>query len=258
MKKLVQIEIDNQIGHITLNRPEKLNALSRELVTELYSSLDQVLKNEDVKVIILSGSGNGFCAGGDIESMSKLSDAYEVAKWIDFISGITRKLMELELYVIAAVHGYAAGAGFSLALAADFIVAERKAKFAISFTNVGLIPDLGLIKLLSKRVSPPIAKEWISSGKVITSEEALSHGIINRISEDNVVEEAKRFADFIIKGPSISNRYVKYLLNHVGELHNETAFMQENMIQTMLLQTHDHKEGVQAFYEKRQPKFVGN
>ncbi|HHY21870.1 MAG TPA: enoyl-CoA hydratase/isomerase family protein [Bacilli bacterium] len=258
MEKLVEMQIDKHIGHITLNRPEKLNALSRELVKEMYSSLDELLLNKDVKVIILSGSGKGFCAGGDIESMSKFSSTYEIAEWIEFVSGITRKLMELDLYVIAAVHGYAAGAGFSLALAADFIVAERKAKFAISFTNVGLIPDLGLIKLLSKRVSPPIAKEWISSGKVVTSEEALSHGIINRISEEgDVVEEAKRFAEFIIKGPKLTNKYVKYLLNNVGELHNETAFMQENMIQTMLLQTHDHKEGVKAFFEKRQPKFEG-
>lgn len=257
MEVLVKIEVQGEIGHIIMNRPKKLNALSKELVEQVIQSLEQLSQNDAVKAIILSGSGNAFCAGGDIESMNSLSDANEIVKWIDIASGLSKKLMNTEKYVIAAVHGYAAGAGFSIALAADFIVADEQAKFALSFTNIGLIPDLGLIKSLTERVSPPIAKEWISSGKVLTAKEAHAHGIINRISTGSVVEEAVRFAEFIVKGPSISNKYVKYLVNHVGELHQETAFAQENMIQAMLLQTQDHKEGIAAFLEKREARFTG-
>lgn len=257
MGNLVKIEVKDSIGHIKLNRPDKLNALSKELVDEVIQSLDALSQDKQVKVIILSGEGKAFCAGGDIASMKSLTDAYEVMNWIDFVSSLSQKIINMDKYVVAAVHGYAAGAGFSIALATDFIVADEHAKFALSFSNIGLIPDLGLIKLLSERISPPIAKEWISSGKVISSQEALSIGIINRISEGSVVEEASRFAEFIIKGPTISNKYVKYLVNHVGELHKETAFMQENMIQAMLLQTQDHKEGVAAFFEKRLPQFAG-
>lgn len=258
MGNLVEVEVKDSIGHIKLNRPDKLNALSKELVDEVIQSLDALSKDEQVKVIILSGEGKAFCAGGDIASMKRLTDAYEVTKWIDFVSGLSQKMINMDKYIIVAVHGYAAGAGFSIALAADFIVADEHAKFALSFSNIGLIPDLGLIKLLSERISPPIAKEWISSGKVISAQEALSYGIINRISEGGwVVEEAVRFAKFIVKGPYISNKYVKYLVNHGGELHKETAFMQENMIQAMLLQTQDHKEGVAAFFEKRAPQFTG-
>lgn len=257
IEELVKFEIKDRIGHIMLNRPDKLNALSKELVEQVIQTFDKLLQDDVVKAIVLSGNGKAFCAGGDIESMRNMSDANGIVEWIDFVSGLSKKLLNSEKYVIAAVHGYAAGAGFSIALAADFIVADENAKFALSFTNIGLIPDLGLIKLLTERVSPPIAKEWISSGKVISAEEAYSNGIINRIFTGSVVEEAFRFAEFIVKGPSISNKYVKYLVNHVGELHKETAFAQENMIQAMLLQTKDHQEGVAAFLEKRAPHFTG-
>jgi 2-(1,2-epoxy-1,2-dihydrophenyl)acetyl-CoA isomerase len=258
MNEFVDIKVEEGIGHIVLNRPNKLNALSRELVEELREALLALEKNHDVKVILLSGSGKSFCAGGDIDSMKKLKNQAEAAEWVEFVSGLTRQILELNKYVIAAVHGYAAGAGFSLALACDFIVAEKGAKFALSFSNIGLIPDLGLIKLLSERVSPPLAKEWISTGKIITAEEASSYQMINRLAEGNVVREAETFAEFIVNGPSVANKYVKYLVNTAPSLHHETALMQENTIQAILLQTDDHKEGVSAFFEKRKASFIGS
>jgi 2-(1,2-epoxy-1,2-dihydrophenyl)acetyl-CoA isomerase len=258
MSDLIEIKVEQGIGHIYLNRPSKLNSLSTELVEELRGALVALEKNREVKVIILSGNGKSFCAGGDIDSMNKLKNQAEAAEWIQYVSGLTRQFLELNKYVIAAVHGYAAGAGFSLALACDFIVAERGAKFALSFTNIGLIPDLGLIKLLSERVSPPLVKEWISTGKIITAEEALSYQMINRLSDGDVVKEAETFAQFIVNGPSVANKYVKYLVNTAPSLHSETALMQENTIQAMLLQTDDHKEGVSAFLEKRKASFIGS
>lgn len=257
MVKLVETKVEAGIGYLKLNRPDKLNALSRELVREVLQALDELSADHEARVIILSGEGKAFSAGGDISSMKELSDAYEVAEWIEYVSSLTQKIINMDKYVVAAVHGYAAGAGFSIALAADFIVADENAKFALSFSNIGLIPDLGLIKLLTERVSPPIAKEWISSAKTLSAEEADDHGLINRISQGSVVEAAAEFAAFIVNGPPISNKYVKYLVNHVGELHRETAFVQENMIQAMLLQTQDHKEGVTAFFDKRSPEFSG-
>ncbi|SDM40075.1 2-(1,2-epoxy-1,2-dihydrophenyl)acetyl-CoA isomerase [Psychrobacillus sp. OK028] len=257
MGNLVELTVNNQIGYLKMTRPEKLNALSKPLVEEMLQALDELSENEEVKVIILSGEGKSFCAGGDIDSMKNMDNPSAALRWIDYVSSLSQKLLSIDKYVVAAIHGYAAGAGFSIALAADFIVAEKDAKFALSFTNIGLIPDLGLIKLLTERVSPPIAKEWISSGKVLLAEEAQDYGIINRIAEHSVVEEATAFAEFIVKGPMISNKYVKYLVNHVGELHKETAFQQENVIQAMLLQTNDHKEGISSFFEKREPQFIG-
>ncbi len=257
MGNLVEIETSNQIGLIRMSRPEKLNALSKEMVDNLLQALEELSKAQDVKVIILAGEGKSFCAGGDIESMKSLDDPNGIVEWIEYVSCVTQKILNLDKYVIAAVHGYAAGAGFSLALAADFIVAQSSSKLALSFSNIGLIPDLGLIKALAERVSPPIAKEWISSAKVLSAEEAYAYQIINLITEENVIEAAKKYAQFILDGPPISNKYVKYLVNHVGELHLETAFKQENMIQAFLLQTEDHKEGVSSFFEKRKPRFKG-
>lgn len=257
MSSLVEVKIAEQIGYLTMNRPDKLNALSKELVAEMNQALDMLAANDEVKVIILAGNGKSFCAGGDIDSMKSMNTPAAANDWIEYVSGLSKKILTLDKYVIAAVHGYAAGAGFSLALAADFIVAEKDAKFALSFTNIGLIPDLGLIKLLTERVSPPVAKEWISSGKVLTAEEVRVAKIINRVVDGPAVEGATEFAQFIVNGPSISNKFVKYLVNYVGELHKETAFQQENLIQTLLLQTEDHQEGVNAFFEKRRAVFKG-
>lgn len=258
MGNLVQIEVNGAIARLHMNRPDKLNALSRELVEEMLAALKQLEADPVVKAIVLSGEGKAFCAGGDIASMKSLGSAHEVAQWIDFISSLSKALMDSEKPIIAAVHGYAAGAGFSVALAADFIVADEQAKFALSFSNIGLIPDLGLIKALRKRISPPLAKEWIASAKVIGALEAEQHGLINRISNGDVIQGACEFAKFLAEGPAVSNKYVKYLVNHLDELPQEAAFMQENLIQTLLLQTPDHQEGIAAFFEKRKPEFQGN
>mgnify|MGYP001202530078 CR=1 FL=1 len=255
---LVKTAIEERIGFVELNRPDKLNALSGELAKELIDVLDNMEKNDEVKVIILSGSGKSFSAGGDIDSMKHFSKANQTADWITAMSKLTKKMVGLEKYIVAAVHGYAAGAGFSLALAADFIVAKKDAKFALSFKNLALIPDLGLIKLLSERLPPQIVKEWILSGRIIDAKEAYEKMIINRMTDGSAVGEAIKFSQFIVDGPQVSNKYVKFLVNNINDMSLDLALMHENMIQTVLTDTGDFKEGLKAFSEKRKPKFVGN
>jgi 2-(1,2-epoxy-1,2-dihydrophenyl)acetyl-CoA isomerase len=257
LEPVIEVKIVENIGYVKFNRPNKLNALSRELVDQANAALDELSSNSDVKVIILSGEGKSFCAGGDISLMTQIKNAVDAVQWVELASSLSKKIMEIDKYVIAAVHGYAAGAGFSIALACDFIVAHRDAKFAVSFTNIGLIPDLGLIKTISQRVSPPIAKEWISSGKIISVEEAVNQGIVNKVAEGDVLKGAADFAKFILEGPALANKYVKYLVNHVHELSTENAFALESMIQSILLQSEDLKEGALAFLEKRKPNFKG-
>ena len=144
---------------------------------------------------------------------------------------LTKTILNLDKYVVSAVHGFAAGAGYSLALASDFIVANKSAKFGLSFVNVGVIPDLGLMKLLSERVPINLVKEWILSGKIMTAEEGKTLGIVNRVTEGDVLQEAVEFSQFIVNGPQVSNKYVKQMLNHSVQLSWDNVLEQENMIQ---------------------------
>ncbi|MCQ6280929.1 enoyl-CoA hydratase/isomerase family protein [Bacillus sp. EB600] len=255
MNEATLIKIENGIGFIRLNRPEKLNSLSNDLVESFTHNLESLGKNENVKVIIVSGEGKGFCAGGDLETMKNLSQANEKLAYMKKASALTKTILNLDKYVVSAVHGFAAGAGYSLALASDFIVANKSAKFGLSFVNVGVIPDLGLMKLLSERVPLSLAKEWILTGKIMTAEEAKNWGIINRITEGDVLEEAIEFSQFILNGPQVSNKYVKQMLNHGVKLSWDDVLGQENMIQALLMQSEDYEEGINAFYEKRAPQF---
>ena len=257
MSELILYEAKNQIAHIKLNRPNKLNALSVPLVEAVNNSLREAEADPDVLAIILSGEGRSFCAGADLELIRSLGSASEILEWIELTSSLTKTIVDLNKYVIAAVHGYAAGTGFSLALASDFIVADRSARFALSYANVGLVPDLGLTKLLVERVSLPIAKEWISCSKVITADEALSKGIINRIAEYDLMAETIEFSKFITNGAPLSNKYSKHLVNRSASSNLDVALMNENMVQTLMLQTEDHQEGINAFIEKRTPHFSG-
>jgi 2-(1,2-epoxy-1,2-dihydrophenyl)acetyl-CoA isomerase len=257
MANPVIYKVEKEIGHIILNRPNKLNTLTEDLVVRVVEALKIAEDDPDVKAVILSGAGNSFCAGADLDVLLKLENASETSKWFELTASLTKTIVELDKYVIAAVKGYAAGAGFSLALAADFIVAERSAKFALSFTNLGLIPDLGLTKHLVEHLPLSIAKEWISSGKVISAEEAYERGIVNRLTDQNPVKKAVQFSRFIIDGPPLCNKYVKHLLNRARSNNLDVALMNENMVQTVLLQTEDYQEGVRALLEKRQPNFTG-
>ncbi|PWA09437.1 enoyl-CoA hydratase/isomerase family protein [Pueribacillus theae] len=257
MSDLLKVQKENGIAYLTMNRPDKLNALSKELVTFLIRALKDAEADEEIRAIILSGEGKSFCSGGDIGNMGGKMGPAQTLSSIKETSALTKTIVDLDKYVVSAVRGYAAGAGFSLALASDFIISDRGAKFVSSFKNIGLVPDLGLIKLLTERVPLPIAKEWISSGKNISAEEAYTRGVINRIAETDVVAEAADFAQFIIDGPPIANQFVKYQTNRANELSFETSMMQENIIQSLMFQTNDTKEGVTAFMEKRNPNFTG-
>lgn len=257
MEELVFVRKDKHIAYLTMNRPEKLNALSADLVQALIRELKKAEADDEVKVIILSGAGKSFCSGGDLSAFQEMSDIGSIINWMKEATRLEQTIVELDKLVISAVHGYAAGAGFSLALASDFIVCDKDAIFTASFAKVGLIPDLGLMKNLAKNVPLPLAKEWLLFGSRITAEEAYRKGLVNRIAEGDLLEEASRFAKFIVEGPPLVQRFVKYMLNHAHEFTHDTNFMQEVTMQALLLQTEDNKEGVRAFFEKRKPDFKG-
>lgn len=258
MTEAVNIKKEKPLMYIGLNQPDKRNALSPDVVTGVKKALIEAEQDDDVRAIILYGEGKAFCAGGDIDAMGKHTSPAGSIRKMESTSSLTKTIINLDKFVISAVHGFAAGAGFSLALASDFIIADKQTTFISSFRNIGLIPDLGLIKLLREQIPAPIAKEWIASGQRISAETIYSHGLMNRLTEEkDVVAEAAKFAAFIVEGPPFSNKFVKYLVNHADEFSLDTSIMQENIMQSLMFYTGDAKEGIQAFLEKRSPDFKG-
>ena len=257
MSEVVRVKKENKIAYISMNRPDKRNALSIEMADELVAALEEANQDDDVKAIILYGEGKAFSAGGNLETINSLNNSVEIMKYMKRALAIIQTIRKLDKYVVSAVHGFAAGAGFSIAVAADFVVAQKDAKFVCSFTNVGIIPDLGLIKALAEKLPANLAKEWISSARPISAIVAHEKGVINRVIEGNLLEGATEFAQFIVDGPPLANQFVKQLVNHSQELTYDTNDMQETAVQTLLLQTEDNEEGIRAFFEKRKPSFKG-
>lgn len=254
----IEYHVQDGIAHICLNRPEKLNSFSRQLIKDFHEALDLAEKDDYVRVIILSAKGSSFCTGGDLEMMAELTSSIETFDWMKEVSDLTIRLRTISKYIVAAVHGYSAGAGFSLALAADFIIADEEAKFTLSFSKVGLVPDLGLFKLLGERVPINLLKEWIAFGTVIQSRDLYKRDIVNRVVSGSVVEEAIKFSEYLVKGSPLSQQYSKSIINQLVHPQLVESISIENLHQTLLLQSQDHQEGISAFFEKRMPVFKGN
>ncbi len=222
---------------------------------ELTSFFNSIKDNDEVKVIILTGEGKAFSAGGDL---SALRD-------IDAVSGRTRlqaghklihSILDLEKPVIAAVNGVAAGAGVSLALACDIIVASVSTTFIQSFIKVGLVPDLGSIHFLPRLIGRHRALEMMLIGEKVSADEALKLGIINRtVSDESLLEEAHSLASRLAEGPAIAMGLTKKLTNRTILANINDTLELEGLAQGMCFETEDFKEGVQAFFEKRQPRF---
>lgn len=255
---VVTYEVNEGIAHIQLNRPEKLNTFSYELTRQLSDALDRVANDAAAKVVVLSGNGSSFCAGGDLDMMKDLQSSVESYDWLAEVTQLTLKIRSLPKYVVAAIHGYAAGAGFSLALASDFIIAEKDAKFTLSFSKVGLIPDLGSTQLLLERVPINLVKEWISFGSVLNAETLLDKGVVNRVVQHSVVSEAMQFSKPLVNGSPLSQKFTKKIINELVESKLRDSIALENLHQAMLLMSSDHKEGIAAFFQKRKPVFKGN
>ena len=243
---------------ICLNEPDSLNAFSKGLKEELLVALREVEKDPQIHVVILSGKGKAFCAGGDLKGMAKDYSAIEIKQMMDESAKIVELIRKMPKLFIAAIHGYAAGAGMSLALASDLIIAEEGTKFVLSFKNVGLIPDLGLLYHLPKRVGEWKAKEWIWKGATIPVEEAYDYGLICEITPKNqAIERAFELAVQLNSGAIQAFIQSKLIMNQSACLSFEEVLQKENMSQTLLRGTNDHKEGVSAFLQKRRPVFSG-
>jgi 2-(1,2-epoxy-1,2-dihydrophenyl)acetyl-CoA isomerase len=246
---------------LTMNRPEKLNALNNELATALIDALSRMEHDASIHVVLLTGAGRAFCAGGDLGAIGKgrqSADTTELEPLLRSGMQAVLKLRTMPQPVIAVVHGAAAGAGMNIALAADMRVASEEATFGQNFTRVGLFPDYGGTYFLPQLVGPAKAAEMFYTGEMIDAATALRLGIVNHVVPMAQLEAAARaLAEKISQGPPVSIRAIKQAIFGAQKQELAHALEQEVRHQIKCFLSEDCREGIQAFMEKRKPKFQG-
>jgi enoyl-CoA hydratase len=253
--EFIQIEIHDQVGLVQINRPKELNALNSVLVGELMDALVAFDNDPNIGSMVITGDKRAFAAGADIKEMA---DATAVEMFQrDNISRFDR-IMEIKKPVIAAVSGWCLGGGNELALSCDMIVASETARFGQPEINLGVIPGAGGTQRLAKVVGKAIAMEMVLNNRTLTAEEALSFGLINRITTlDNYLEEAISLANEVAGRAPMALRFGKEVVNNAFESFLSKGLAEERRAFYFLFGTADQKEGMAAFIEKRQPEWKG-
>ncbi len=255
--KSVVVQKEGTVATVSLNRPEVLNALNKEMLVELNKELKALSLDEEITIIILKGNGNGFCSGGDIKSMFNLGNEKDFYGIMDCINELAMAMYTMPKLTIAAVHGAAAGLGFSLALATDCIIAEQKSKLAMNFIGIGLIPDGGGHFFLERRLGELRAQEVIWEGSVMNAEQASEIGLVDVVAQDNLEDEIRRKVEEWQAKPILSMIRTKKILAETNRPKLLKMLELEKHSQFVMRQTEDHAEGIQAFIEKRKPNFKG-
>jgi 2-(1,2-epoxy-1,2-dihydrophenyl)acetyl-CoA isomerase len=253
------VDQSGAIATITLNRPDARNALDFTMRRELLLALDEIEANPAARVVILTGAGGHFCAGGDVKNMRQRSTAADGQVRVGLLNLAVLRLVNFPLPTIAMVDGYAVGAGSNLALCCDMIVASDRAKFGELFCKIGLAVDGGGTWLLPRLVGMARAKELIFTGDVFDAGEAMRIGLVNRVVHvADLASTTRELAEKIAAGPPLALRLDKQTLNRAASSDLAAALEVEALAQGLAVASDDHREGVAAFFDKRPPKFSGS
>jgi 2-(1,2-epoxy-1,2-dihydrophenyl)acetyl-CoA isomerase len=253
------VERAGAIATITLNRPDARNAIDLTMRQELVAALDDVEADEAGRVLVLTGAGGHFCAGGDVKSMrAQRSTAAEGRARVELLNRMVQRLVDFPRPTLAMVDGYAVGAGTNLALCCDLVVASDRAKFGELFNKIGLVPDGGGTWLLSRLVGLARAKELIFTGEIFDAAEAVRIGLVNRVVPVAELERVTRaLAEKIAAGPPGVLRLAKHMVNRAATSDLAAALDLEAYSQGLAIASEDHQEGLAAFFDKRPPKSPG-
>ena len=250
-------------GHVlvvTFNRPEKLNAFDARMTEELLDVLQQAATDEEVRTVVLTGAGRGFCAGADVSGFGEAgggNPALLRRSMVQHNVPLAQALMTFEKPLVAAVNGACAGAGLGIALACDLLVASSDAKFAVSFTRRGLVPDYGVTFWLPRIVGLRAARELCLLGETFPAQRADDLGLTTAVVEpDRLMDEALGYATRLADGAGIAIGLTKRLLQRSFEVDGPAALEQEFTSQSLCFATDDVKEGAASFLEKRPPQFT--
>ena len=257
----ILLEIGTGVARLTLNRPDRLNSFTVQMHDEVSRALEAVAKS-DARVLVLTGAGRGFCAGQDLSdrAVAPGGDGVDLGESLEKrYNPLIRRLTTLEMPVICAVNGVAAGAGANIALACDVVIAAKSAKFIQSFANIGLIPDSGGTWGLPRLAGQARAMGLALTGEPLTAERAEAWGMIWKcVDDDQLQVEVDALAAKFASAPTRGLAETKKLIRESGTRALHDQLERERDAQRMLGRTADYKEGVGAFMEKRTPKFTGN
>ena len=258
---MIQTKVENRVATLTLNRPDKLNALNAELLTGSIEALKKWSADPEVGAIVLTGSGRAFCAGGDVSRMGGEAVEVPLEQHIDQLRAsqeMSWLLYNSPKVTIAAVNGFAMGAGLGICLACDLRIASDQAKFGTAYAKVGFGGDFGTTWLLTQYAGAPKAKEMFFLTDPIDATEALRLGLVNQvIPHEQLLPETSSIAQRIAHGPLVSYRYMKANVNLSTHSDFRTVLDREAETHLRCGRTEDHQEGVRAFMEKRAPQFKG-
>jgi 2-(1,2-epoxy-1,2-dihydrophenyl)acetyl-CoA isomerase len=251
----VRVDDDAAVRTVALNRPQKRNAIDIELRIALAEAIESADRDPAIRVIILTGAGPAFCSGGDISTMQRMPPERALER-VHLAQRVIRAIWNTPKPVLAAIEGSAYGAGTALAAACDRVVAARDAKFATTFTNVGLAGDMGAFVSLPARVGAARARQMLMLPAPISAPEAFALGLIDAVVEPGcALESARRDARRLAAGPSRAYGVIKAMLANPGTLNPFELLDREAVCQSELFDTDDFAEGVAAFLEKRRPVF---
>ena len=251
----IRYEKQDNIGIITINRPEALNALNSAVFDELEPLVGEIERDATLGALIITGEGRSFVAGADIGEQCPM-DLDAGRKWARRGSSVFRRLEKLEIPTIAAVNGFALGGGCELALACDIILASEKAKFGQPEVGLGIIPGFSGTQRLPRRVDIGKAKELIFSGKMIKADEAKAIGLVNEVcAPEALMDAALEMARSFTKNAPIAVKYAKACIDRGMQMDLDDGIALENEMFAMCYATEDQKEGMTAFLEKRSATF---
>lgn len=252
----IKYEVKSNAAWITLNRPDAFNSFTPEMIKEVTSALKRANRDQDVRAVVITGEGRAFCAGQDIKTVDENTDYSGLLR--NYYHPMVKALEAVTKPTIAAVNGVAAGAGMSLALATDFRIVHEKSSFVSAFMGIGLIPDSGFIYNLPRMIGYTKALEIATLDKQISGEEAKELGLATElVALDDWAEKVEKFVDRLANLPTAAFSLIKRYM--MDSMHNplDPLLEQEAQAQQTAALTADHKEGLQAFIEKRKPVFTG-
>ena len=260
MYETILFERTDGVANVALNRPKKLNAFDGTMHEELYSALDAAAADDEVRCVVLRGEGRGFSAGADLAQIIEGSDGDpDLGEYLrSTYSRLVKRMVSMEKPIVASLHGPVYGAGVGISLACDLRVAAEGAKFSVAFIKIGLMPDAGVSFFLPRIVGLGRALEMSMTGDPVEAGEALQIGLVNRVVPDEkLAEETVALASRLVAMPTAALGMTKRALYASFEGDLETVLEREAEGQTFCGYTADHKEGVEAFFEKREARFTG-